>query len=126
MGHELGATWQGLGIFTAAMYVTAQCADQYQLEGREGRQALTEDAPMPNKSHVLRFMAAKYLRLARSAGSAAMRSKYSDYAMLYAQLSEQSERHANTHPVRERAPGVSEDEGQTTDDEGQRHDARYG
>ena len=53
----------------------------------------------PNNRHWLRSMAAKYLRLARGAGSESQRRKFLDYSMLYAQLAEQSGRHANTHPT---------------------------
>ena len=56
---------------------------------------------MPNKLHFLRYMAEKYLRLARTAGSSVERSKFFDYALFYAQLSEQSERRKGARTQRE-------------------------
>ncbi len=47
---------------------------------------------MFHQSDAMRVMAQKYLRLARSAPDARERSKFFDYAMVYAQLSEQAER----------------------------------
>lgn len=47
---------------------------------------------MPHQSVALRRMASKYLRLAQDTGDPGERAKFFDYAMLYAQLSEQSER----------------------------------
>lgn len=47
---------------------------------------------MLNQSDVLRVMAGRYLRMAKSAVDPRERSKFFDYAMIYAQLSEQAER----------------------------------
>ena len=58
-----------------------------------------EDAPMVNHSGVLRVMASKYLRLARDTEDPGERSKFFDYAMIYAQLSEQAERRETSRPM---------------------------
>ena len=55
---------------------------------------------MVNHSSVLRAMAAKYLRLAKSSVDPGERSKFFDYAMIYAQLSEQAERREEQKPRR--------------------------
>ncbi len=47
---------------------------------------------MAHQSEAMRAMAQRYLRLARTTQDARERSKFFDYAMLYAQLCEQSER----------------------------------
>ena len=47
---------------------------------------------MFSQSDTMRAMAAKYLRLAKDAKNSRERSKFFDYAMIYAQLSEQAER----------------------------------
>ena len=47
---------------------------------------------MLHQCDAMRAMAQKYLRLARSAPDTRERSKFFDYAMVYAQLSEQAER----------------------------------
>ena len=47
---------------------------------------------MAHQSEAMKAMAHRYLRLARTTSDARERSKFFDYAMLYAQLSEQSER----------------------------------
>jgi hypothetical protein len=47
---------------------------------------------MFDQSEAFRVMAAKYLRLAKGTEDPRERSKFFDYAMLYAQLSQQSER----------------------------------
>src|ERR1051326_1099637 len=47
---------------------------------------------MFHQRDAMRVMAEKYLRLARSAADPRERSKFFDYAMIYAQLSEQAER----------------------------------
>ena len=51
-----------------------------------------EKGPMFNHSDTMRVMAAKYLRLARNTDDPRARSKFVNYAMIYAQLSEQAER----------------------------------
>ena len=50
------------------------------------------EARMAHQSEAMRAMAQRYLRLARTTKDARERSKFFDYAMLYAQLCEQSER----------------------------------
>ncbi len=47
---------------------------------------------MAHQSEAMKAMAQRYLRLARTTKDARERTKFFDYAMLYAQLSEQSER----------------------------------
>lgn len=47
---------------------------------------------MAHQSEAMRAMAQRYLRLARTTRDARERTKFFDYAMLYAQLCEQSER----------------------------------
>jgi hypothetical protein len=47
---------------------------------------------MLNQCDTLRVMAAKYLRMAKSAADPSERSKFFNYAMFYAQMSEQAER----------------------------------
>ena len=47
---------------------------------------------MLNHSDAFRVMATKYLRLAKNTDDPMERSKFLGYAMIYAQLSEQSER----------------------------------
>ncbi len=47
---------------------------------------------MLNHGHALRALAEKYLRLAKTTDNARERSRFIDYAMLYAQLSEQARR----------------------------------
>jgi hypothetical protein len=47
---------------------------------------------MLNQSDTLRVMAAKYLRMAKSAADPSERSKFFSYAMFHAQMSEQAER----------------------------------
>jgi len=60
---------------------------------KQGVNALSRKGPpMVHQSDAMRAMAQKYLRLARSAPDAGERSKFFDYAMVYAQLSEQAER----------------------------------
>jgi len=54
---------------------------------------------MFHQSDALREKAAKYLRLARGAQDPRARSKFFDYAMIYAQLSEQSERRETSRGV---------------------------
>jgi len=49
---------------------------------------------MLNQSDALRVMASKYLRLAKDSKHQRDRRKFRDYAVIYAQLSEQSERRA--------------------------------
>jgi hypothetical protein len=49
-------------------------------------------APIFSQSDTMRAMAAKYLRLAKDTKDPIERSKFFDYAMIYAQLSEQAER----------------------------------
>ena len=62
-------------------------------------------------SDAMRVMVERYLRLAKTAKDATERSKYFDYAMVYAQLSEQagrreaSERIAGRGTERRDAPG---------------------
>ena len=63
---------------------------QFHKEGVNARSR--KGPPMFHQSDAMRAMAQKYLRLARSAPDARERSKYFDYAMVYAQLSEQAER----------------------------------
>ncbi len=46
---------------------------------------------MLNQSVAMRAMASKYLRLAKGTEDPRERSKFFDYAMVYAQLSEQAE-----------------------------------
>ena len=47
---------------------------------------------MPNHAAALRTLAEKYLRLARTSDDRGERSKFLDYAALYAQLADQSVR----------------------------------
>jgi hypothetical protein len=47
---------------------------------------------MFDQSDILRALAAKYLRLAKDTNDPGERSEFMDYAMIYAQLSEQAER----------------------------------
>ena len=47
---------------------------------------------MTHHAHLMRALAEKYLRLAKSSDNPRERSKFFDYAMLYAQLSEQARR----------------------------------
>ena len=47
---------------------------------------------MAHQSEAMRVMAQRYLQLARTTQDARERSKFFNYAMLYAQLCEQSER----------------------------------
>ena len=47
---------------------------------------------MFNKTDAMRAMAERYLRLAKTASEPNERAKFLDYASIYAQLSEQSER----------------------------------
>jgi hypothetical protein len=59
---------------------------------RGGRAVFMEDAQVLHQSDALRVIASKYLRLAKDTNDPRVRKKFFDYAMLYAQLSEQSER----------------------------------
>jgi hypothetical protein len=51
---------------------------------------------MNHHGPVMRALAEKYLRLAKTSHSATDRSRFIDYAMLYAQLSEQARRREKT------------------------------
>ena len=63
------------------------------------------DAPMFNQSDAMRAMAAKYLWLAKDTEDPIERSKFFDYAMIYAQLSEQAEWPETSSPIVERRDG---------------------
>ena len=54
---------------------------------------------MFNKTDAMRAMAERYLRLARAASEPNERAKFLDYASIYAQLSEQSERQDTQNTV---------------------------
>ena len=54
---------------------------------------------MFDQSEAFRAMAAKYLRLAKDTEDPRERSKFIDYAMLYAQLSEQAEWRETPRPT---------------------------
>jgi hypothetical protein len=54
---------------------------------------------MFDQSDAFRAMAAKYLRLAKDTNDPRERSKFIDYAMIYAQLSEQAERRETSRPM---------------------------
>ena len=54
---------------------------------------------MLNQSVAMRVMASKYLRLAKDTKDPRERSKFFDYAMIYAQLSEQAERREASRPI---------------------------
>jgi len=53
---------------------------------------------MTNHGCAMRALAEKYLRLARTSDNPRERSKFIDYAMLYAQLSEQARRREELPP----------------------------
>ena len=53
---------------------------------------------MRHHGTVMRALAEKYLRLARTSDNPRERSKFIDYAMLYAQLSEQARRREGPTP----------------------------
>jgi hypothetical protein len=54
---------------------------------------------MFDQTDAFRVMAVKYLRLAKDTKDAGERSKFIDYAMIYAQLSEQAERRDTSRPI---------------------------
>ena len=54
---------------------------------------------MLNQRVAMRVMASKYLRLAKDTKDPRERSKFFDYAMIYAQLSEQAERRQTSRPM---------------------------
>ncbi len=62
---------------------------------------------MTNHGYAMRSLAEKYLRLASTSDNPRERSKFIDYAMLYAQLSEQARRHEEPLPPRPEAGHVS-------------------
>jgi hypothetical protein len=54
---------------------------------------------MFTQNDAFRAMAAKYLRLAKDTKDPRERSKFFDYAMVYAQLSERAERRGTSRPM---------------------------
>jgi len=60
---------------------------------------IMEDTPVLHQSDALRVMASKYLRLAKDTKDPRDRKKFFDYAMVYAQLSEQSERRGTSRAI---------------------------
>jgi hypothetical protein len=54
---------------------------------------------MLNQSGAMRVMAERYLRLAKTTKDPRERSKFFDYAFVYAQLSEQAERRETYKPL---------------------------
>ena len=63
---------------------------------------------MAHQSEAMKAMAQRYLRLARTTKNARERTKFFDYAMLYAQLSEQSERRQRNAAARAAPPSDGE------------------
>lgn len=63
---------------------------------------------MAHQSEAMRAMAQRYLRLARTTQDARERTKFFDYAMLYAQLCEQSERRQTAAAKRAASPREGE------------------
>jgi hypothetical protein len=60
---------------------------------------------MLKQTDTMRAMAERYLRLAKTTSEPEERTKFLDYASLYAQLSEQSERNEDPTPAADkRAP----------------------
>ena len=71
-----------------------------QLNVRRGETfGIMEDTPVLHQSDALRVIASKYLRLAKDTKDRSDRRKFFDYAMLYAQLSEQSERRGTSRAM---------------------------
>ncbi len=62
-----------------------------------------------NHGVVMRALAEKYLRLARTSHNPSERSKFIDYAMLYAQLSEQARRRDGSSPTARRSASEAQD-----------------
>lgn len=58
---------------------------------------------MLTHANVMRAMAERYLRMAQMTSEPEQRTKFLDYASIYAQLSEQSEREESRAPVTDRA-----------------------
>jgi hypothetical protein len=54
---------------------------------------------MLNQSDAMRVMAERYLRLAKTTKDPRERSKFFDYAFVYAQLSKQAERRETCKPM---------------------------
>jgi len=63
---------------------------------------------MPKQADAMRAMAERYLRLAKTTSEPTERARFLDYASIYAQLSEQSERQESQATDVDKEPGKQE------------------